>query len=275
MRLGPISGATVIVRNLEEALVGYVDQLGLVPVDRDRLPRQRALDMGDAALADAPRASLRADVDTAPWLTLIEMPGAPLTTAFARRGWVALRLMVLDVDAVAARLDRLYWRVMSAPAMREDDSYGVRVAGAHGEVLDLTAGLRPSGPRQWPVARCPVDRIAGAVLGARDCATVLGFYEGLGLSDRWRRTAENPVCEPLPGRNAGEVCAQAIGQLRGCHAIEILQLPGLPAADSTLRSGIRMLSFSRSDAAGRLLVAKSDPSARILAGPEGEALELL
>ena len=55
----------------------------------------------------------------------------------------------------------------------------------------------------------------------------------------------------------------------------ITQLPTLPAADATLRTGIRMLSFARSDASGRRLAAHDDPSARILAGPEGEAIELV
>jgi hypothetical protein len=49
----------------------------------------------------------------------------------------------------------------------------------------------------------------------------------------------------------------------------------LPAADSALRFGLRLISFARSDMQGRGLVAMDDPSARILAGPAGEAIELL
>jgi catechol 2,3-dioxygenase-like lactoylglutathione lyase family enzyme len=273
MRLGPIVGATLIVRSLERSLVAYVGQLGLVAGSRGRLPRQRALDMGDAALADAACAHMRSAVDSEPCLTLIEAPGAVVSGACARRGWMALALAVEDVDGLSRRLDPQAWQVLSQP-MDAPAAVGLRVlqvAGVDGEVLNLVQVTGSSVPFPIAAARCPVDRLFAATLGARDVAAALGFYAGLGLVASQRLDSSVLGCR----RDGGSEGRVAGGQLHGNHLIEFDESPGLPAADATLRTGIRMLSFARSDAHGRQLAGRVDPSARILAGPEGEALELV
>jgi catechol 2,3-dioxygenase-like lactoylglutathione lyase family enzyme len=273
MRLGPIVGATLIVRSLERSLDAYAGQLGLVAGSRGRLPRQRALDMGDAALADAACAQLRSAVDSEPCLTLIEAPDAVATVACARRGWMALALAVEDVDGLSCRLDAQAWQVLSRP-MDAPGAHGMRVlqvAGVDGEVLCLVQVTGSSMPLPMAAARCPVDRLFAATLGARDAVAALGFYAGLGLVSSRRLDSSGLAC-----RCDGDADARiGVGQLRGGHLIEFDELPALPAADATLRTGIRMLSVARSDVHGRQIAGRVDPSARILAGPEGEALELV
>lgn len=273
MRLGPITGATLIVRNLERSLVAYVDQLGMAQVDSDVLPLQRALDMGDATLQNARVARLRACSDVDPWLSLIEMPQAPLSLPLARRGWLALVLTVTGIDALAALIDRGIGQRLGQPAasLPGHATRSLQWVGPDGEVLRLI-------PRQPPTADCSesatarVDRLFGVVLGAADCNTALGFYEGLGLFDRWRLPVHvhtfdhDPVETPIPA---------AFGKLGGAEIIEIDQLAGLQANDSSLRTGLRLVSFARSNRTGQRLAAQHDPSARILAGPEGEGIELV
>lgn len=273
MRLGPIVGATLIVRSLERSLDAYVGQLGLVAGSRGRLPRQRALDMCDAALTDAACVHLRSSVDSAPCLTLIEAPDAIASVACARRGWMALALAVEDVDALSRRLDSHAWQVLSRP-MEAPVAVGLRVlqvAGVDGEVLRLVQDAGSSLPFPMVAARCPVDRLFAATLGARDAYAALGFYAGLGLVSSRRLDASGLAC----GRDGNPQARIAFGQLRGGHWVEIDELPAPPAADAALRTGIRMLSFARSDVHGRQAAGRIDPSARILAGPEGEALELV
>lgn len=273
MRLGPIVGVTLIVRSLERSLAAYAGQLGLLVDGSGYLPRQRALDMGDAALADAACAQLRCAADADAWLTLIEMPGAAQAAPWARRGWMALALAVEDVDGIAGRLDPESWQVR-APAVDEPVAAGLRarqIVGVDGEVLCLVQTTGSLAPFLPPPARCPIDRVFAATLGARDADSALGFYAGLGLVASRRVDSSGLSCRP----DTGEAGAIALGQLRGGHLIEIDPMPDLPAADPALRSGIRMISVARSDALGRRLAGRVDPSARILAGPEGEALELV
>ena len=271
MRLGPISSATLIVRNLERSLGAYCDRLGLLRFDTGRLPLQRALDMGDASLAHAATARLRAQAEANPRLTLIEMPHATLGAPHARRGWLALMFRVTNVDLLGGSIDGQAWQVLSAPA--DDSITGLRstqVAGPDGEVLHLIQPRIPLAGASTAVAA--VDRLHGVVLGAAHCGTALGFYEGLGLIHRWRTQVRMPT---LSRDQAADCCPAAFGQLAGGEVIAIDQLPNLPANDSSLRSGLRLVSFARSDRNGHRLVAHHDPSARILAGPEGEGIELL
>lgn len=266
MRLGPICGATLIVRNLERSMAAYAGLLDAVPVATGPLPQQRALDMGDASLAHAPCAHLGERAAAAPWLTLIEMPQAPPTTPYARRGWLALLVAVTDINALRARVDRQLWQVLDDPGERASvrTTPSMQLAGPDGEVLHLH---NPSAADVWPVP-APVHHLHGVVLGAADSLVALGFYEGLGLIDRrYRQTMDRPI-----SRASATV---ALGQMSGGQTIEIDPLPTLPANDANLRTGLRLVSFARSDRAGRRLVARGDPSARILAGPEGEGIELV
>lgn len=277
MRLGPIVEATVIVRDLERSLAAYVGQLGLLLVERDQVPQQRALDMGETALIAAPRARLRSAAGTHPWLTLIEAPDAIASKAFERRGWLALELAVQDVDALAARLDRQVFAVLGEPADLAF-SAGLRsmqVVGPDGEVWYLTeVKAAPPGLPLMP-ARCPIDALFIAVLACADRERTLGFYAGLGLVDQTPMDTRLSAYNRSHGLPEDQPHPIAIGQLRGAHAIEFDALPALPAADSRLRCGIRLIGFARSDARGQRLTAQDDPSARILAGPEGEGLELI
>ena len=97
MRLGPMLEATLIVRELNRSLPGYL-ALGWRVQARDALPQQRALDMGEASLAGAPRIQLGLG-DQPTQLTLIEAPHAEAGAACARRGWIGLELQ-LDVGSV-------------------------------------------------------------------------------------------------------------------------------------------------------------------------------
>ncbi len=274
MRLGPIVSATVICRDLDRSLAAYA-HLGLPLVERGALARSRALAMGEAALADARCARLGA-TDCA-WLQLIEAPGASQSTPFGRRGWLALEVGVRDVDALAARLSDKHFRVLGAPANLDvsDAIRAMQVAGPDGEVLYLTQVKRPVPPFALPQALHEVDQLFVGVLGCGDRERTLAFYEGLGLVDRWRFDTRLGALNRAHGRDCSERHPVACAQLRGQHLLEFDALPWLPAADASLRAGIRMLSIARSDAQNQPLRAADDPSARVLAGPEGEWLELV
>lgn len=260
MRLGPIVNATLIVRDLERSLAAC-GELGCVLVARERLPQQRALDMGDASLADAACARLSVG-DDLPQLTLIEAAHAEAGAPYARRGWMGLEVAV-DAD----RMSRLSRYTLLGEL--GTDAAGLRscvVAGPDGEVWKLRERRSEEGAR---------GGLRAALLACADRGGALGFYEGLGLCGRTRHDSALPAFNRHTGLAEGQRHPQAVAELRGAQRIDIVQLPHLPPADSRLRTGLRLLSFARSDAVGRLLQAADDPSARILAGPEGEGIELV
>lgn len=213
MRLGPIAGCTLIVRSLDASLAAYA-RLGFPAGPLATFPEQRALDLGDPALAGA--RCVRLEAGAGSWLDLVEQADA--APAGSPQGWQSLG------DGVSG-----------------DDCW----TGPDGEVLRLSdTGERP--------------RLASLVLATPNPERSAAFYGGLGLVD-WQSQERGGV----------------LGLLQGGHTILFLPVAaGTPAAPSH-RAGLRCVSLYRSDAGGRRLASADDPSARVLAGPVGEAIELV
>ncbi len=117
--------------------------------------------------------------------------------------------------------------------------------GPDGETLGFSvAGKRPA--------------LGRLVVATPDPERSAAFYGGLGLVD-WQSQDDGSV----------------LGRLRGGHTILFTAVAaGIPAAPAH-RAGLRCVSLYRSDADGRRLASADDPSARVLAGPVGEAIELV
>lgn len=275
MRLGPIARCTLIVHDLDRAIAAYAGVLGQQQRGLDRVPKQRALDMGEPALIDARRALLGSPADSGAWLELIEAPGAQPTQPYARRGWLGLVLNVEEIDALIATLDPGLFRPLGTAADSDAAIPARAVVGPEGEVLYLSTGDRARGQFAIPNARCAIDGPVAAVLGAENCATSIAFYAGLGLVQSWQVEARLAAINQCHNLDPAQQHQAAIGRLHAGQCIEIDSLPFLPQGDATLRCGLRMLGFHRSNADGRRLQGRDDPSARILAGPEGEAVELV
>ncbi len=275
MRLGPIAAATVICRDLDRSLAAY-GHLGMCLVELSRVDKSRALAMGSAKLNAARVARLGGHAAN-PWLHLIEVPDAVRSSPFDARGWLALEVIVLDVDELAAQLSEEHFRVLGAPANLDvsDAIRAMQVVGPDGEVLYLTQVKRPVPPFDLPQAKHKIDDLFVAVLGCCNRDTTLAFYEGLGVVGRWRFDTRLGSVNRVHRREEADRHPVACAQLSGQHLIELDALPWLPPCSGELRTGIRMLSFARSSANGLRLKAVDDPTARMLAGPEGEWIELL
>jgi hypothetical protein len=255
MRLGPIAGATLIVPDLQRALLAYVAQLRLFEVSRAPVTRQRALDMGETALIDAPGATLALSRDGAACLYLIEVPAAPKSNQ-GQPGWTRLDFGVSMLGALRERLVSPEWTPVSGAeplsAVPEACALFLGPAGEHVSFHQLPErtgrGTAPDGE---------VEVLLGISLSVSKVPSALAFYQGLGL---------------IAGRHTA---TSGVGELRGGQQIEFLLAANSQNREACLPAGIRMVSFARSDRQGRRLEAADDPSARILAGPAREAIELV
>lgn len=258
MRLGPIAGATLIVPDLQQALIAYVEQLRLFEVARDPLSRQRALDMGETALIEAPSATLALARDGAPCLYLIEAPVAALHGNEGTRGWTRLDFSVSELSAVCSRLAGPEWtRLPEVEPMQAGAQPAALFRGPAGEHVGFRQVSDRSDRVMAAAAEGRVEALLGVGLEVANIPAALAFYQGLGL---------------VAGRCTA---AGAIGELRDRQHIEFVPAAASPKRDASLSASIRMVSFARSDGHGRRLDAADDPSARILAGPAREAIELV
>lgn len=183
-----------------------------------------------------------------PWLRIVEDSGAAPVAPLTRAGWMALEILVQDVDSLATALETSPFQVLRPAANLElsDKIRATQVQGAAGELLYLTRITGSVPPFQLPQARCDVDHLFIPVLASSDRTASLARYEALaqhsGLSFDTRVTVINQLRRlPMEQRHP-----LATLQLAKQSLIEIDQLENLaplPQQSETLGGGIAMVSF--------------------------------
>jgi hypothetical protein len=150
---GPLRHAVLIVADAQPVVAAYA-ALGLIVIARQPVPQAEARAWGQPALAGLPRADLGWPGARAPLLRVIERAGAkPRPTRFSH-GWMALEILVRDVDALATRLPVAGFEVVGPPADL-DVSPAIRamqIVGPAGEMLYLTQVKAAVPPFEIPLA---------------------------------------------------------------------------------------------------------------------------
>jgi hypothetical protein len=155
---GPLLHATLIVADAAPLVAAYA-VLGLEAHGEGTVQDDEAARWGDAASALAGRRSLWLGAKgAAPLLRLIVVPGTPPRPTRRQHGWLALEVLVRDVDALAVRIAAAGassgFEVVGPPADL-DVSPAIRamqVVGPAGEMLYLTQVKAPVPPFDIPMS---------------------------------------------------------------------------------------------------------------------------
>lgn len=154
---GPLLHATLLVADAAPLVAAYA-HLGLAPAGQGRVDAAGSAAWGPAAAALAGCRSLwLAPAGAAPLLRLIEVPGTPPRPTRREHGWLALEILVRDVDAIASRLaaaDGGGFELVGPPADL-DVSPAIRamqLVGPAGEMLYLTQVKAPVPPFAIPLS---------------------------------------------------------------------------------------------------------------------------
>ena len=247
--------ATLVANDLAATCAAYVTQLALAVASHATLTAADAATLDLPDLAGAPLAWL-ANSDGAPILRVIEDRQAVIGEPMVRHGWLALEVLVGDIDGLVAGL-RAPFKVLGAPANLElsDAIRAAQVLGPCGELLYLTQIKAAVPPFDLPLTTSAVavpfigvmttpDRNASrrawaALLGADGWAfdtkiTVLNRAYGKPLDGRY------PVAVlPMPGQcmveiDQVELAPAATQRAAGLHSL-CLRLPAVEVA--TLQAG--------------------------------------
>lgn len=284
--VGPILSATVSVPDLDAAADAYGRWLSLEPVARGRLGDAVATAWGSPAAAGRRTVTMAPPAGGPGGIRLVETD-APPPPPLATPGWAAAELAVIDVPAIARRLEGGPFRVLGPPRPlgSNPDILAMQVAGPGGEALYLTDLRAYSGAFRLAKARTPVDRTFIAVLAAPDLEAARAIYERrLGAV----RVTDRPVAVPvlsaamdLPATAEHRISTL---QIAGECAVEIDQLPpGRPArpvgADG-LAGGVVAMTFAVPAIDGPSLRGPDGPPYEgrpfaVLTGAAGERIELV
>jgi hypothetical protein len=158
---GPLRQATLIVNDAAPLVAAYAT-LGLEVVRHGQVSVDQARSWGHGTLAKCAVVELGAVRGEPGLLRLIEVPGAPPRPTRFSHGWMALEILVRDVDALAAQLAAQAagpspvqgFEVVGPPADLDvsPNIRAMQVVGPAGEMLYLTQVRAAVPPFQIPLS---------------------------------------------------------------------------------------------------------------------------
>jgi hypothetical protein len=220
-RLGRLVSATLVTPAFEAACEAYARYLHLRVMHWTHLTPTVAALLRRPGLGGARAAWLGGSGGE--WLRIVESRAAQVPVPMRRHGWLALEVLVGDVDALVAGLAGSPFQVLGPPADLEVSPKirASQVLGPSGELLYLTQVKAPVPPFELPMSDEPVDRPFVAVLSTpnRDATRAAweALAERLALSFETRITVLNREF----GRALAERYPVAVLQLRDECLIEI------------------------------------------------------
>lgn len=259
---GPLRHATLIVADARPLVEAYA-ALGLVAGAAQTIDGSQARAWGQPALARRHMVPLATRPGGDPLLRLIEVPAAPPRPTRHSHGWLALEILVRDVDDLAARLSGPGWQIVGAPADL-DVSPSIRamqVVGPAGEMLYLTQVKAPVPPFQIPLSDAlPAQQALGplfiAVMSVPSRSDALAACAGLAPLQTLQFETKVSVLNRTLGRDLATRWPVATTQWAGQCLFEIDEVVdrqvGAPAAPGVLPTGLAWIGIEVRGAAPAL-----------------------
>ena len=182
---GTIMGGLSTVPNLEEALRGYRDCLGLELIEQGELSAELAASWGCAKNAGSRFSVLRPASRAHCWFRLVEQPDHPDFKPTTTYGWSAFECTVTDVWHWPKVVEEAGFEIVGPPKILENIEPAfipMQVLGTGREMVYLNQVLGDLPQIDLPRAQSPVDHIFIVVLATPDRKASLAWYrDALGL----------------------------------------------------------------------------------------------
>lgn len=179
------------------------------------------------------------------WLQVIEHPEAPARDALDSFGWMAMEVLVENVDALAATLAGSPFELLRPPADLDvsDKIRACQAKGPAGEILYLTQVNGEVPPFDLPTCEAPVDHLFIPVLStpSRDCS--LADYSGISGNEGISFDTRITVVNQARGFELERRHPVATLQLAGQALIEIDQIAETAPLDANIYSGMASVAF--------------------------------
>ena len=244
-RLGPVIMGTLLTRDLAACTDEYTTYLHASVQRQAKVSDDQAAFWGTPHLTGCAYAILVNELGE-PFLRIVEDPDCTVRDTLKHTGWMALEIVVADVDAIAASLVGSPFEVLRPVADLSLSSQirAVQVRGPAGEILYLTQIKGEVPPFELPRAKCAVDKVFIPVLCTHDRTKTLAFYEELSGNSGLNFDTKITVINQAYGYDINRNHPVATLQLKGSTLIEIDQVDAAKNSGSRLASGIMMLTFN-------------------------------
>lgn len=235
--------ATLISPDLGAACSAYQAQLGLGVSKRGKLDAETAQLLGLDVLHGHSLAWLANEAGE-PILRLIEDPRAVSREPMFHHGWLALEVLVGDVDTLAAGLHAPF-RVLGSPADLELSPAirAAQVLGPCGELLYLTQIKAPVAPFDLPMSDAQVSRPFIGVMSTPDRSASQAAWVALAGHGGWAFDTRITVLNRALGKPLQGQYPVAVVPLAGQCMVEIdqVEVPETPAVER--RSGLHSIAW--------------------------------
>lgn len=288
--LGPCLTGTVVAADIDATVAAYCDYLYTRILEDTRVSAIQATLWGKPGLAGSRIVTLVSESGY-PWLRVISNPNAVPARSFLELGWLALEILVRDVDALAQRLAESPFKIYRPPTNLASGEAirAMQVIGPAGEVLYLTQVNGAPAPFDIPRARCAVDRLFVPVSACLRRDEGLAVYRKLGARQSWQFDTRIASVNKAHGLDASLQHPVATVQLAGQSMVEIDQLgvaKSRPPTAGRLPGGIAMVSFVFDNIDNMVLKPVSPPCplegklyggqrVAVCRGAAGELIELI
>lgn len=245
--LGPCLTGTLVTPDLEATVAAYCDYLDATVLEEARISAEQAVLWGKPSLEGIPVVTLQSESGY-PWVRVIGIPDVVPARPFMELGWMALEILVRDVDALARRLQDSPFEIFRPPANLDvsEDIRAMQVIGPAGEVLYLTQVNGEVPPFDLPRASCDVDRLFIPVSACLRRDEGLAIYNKLGATQNWCFDTRITSVNQAWGFDLELKHPVATVQLAGRSLVEIDQLGTArmrPPSLGLFPAGIVMVSF--------------------------------
>jgi hypothetical protein len=245
--LGPSLTGTLVAGDIQATVAAYCDYLHTCVLEETEVSEAQARLWGKPRLVGSPLVTLQSPSGQ-PWVRVLGSPGLVPARPFRELGWMALEVLVADVNALAAELADSPFEIFRAPANLDvsDDIRAMQVIGPAGEVLYLTQVDAPVPPFDIPQACCSVDRLFIPVSSCLRRDEALRVYEKLGAKQSWSFETRITSVNKAHDMHLDLRHPVATVQLAGQCMVEVDQLGmarARPPNPGGFPAGIAMVSF--------------------------------
>ncbi len=278
-KMGPVIIGTLLAKDLAACVEAYEKYLHVTVQRTAIVSKAQAGFWGLPQLEGCVYAVLVNSLGAA-FLRIVEYTKCATIDRLKHTGWLALEIIVENVDAIAKGLDNSPFEVLRpvADLSLSNQIRAVQVRGPAGEILYLTQIKGDVPPFELPQAKCAVEGIFIPVLCTNDRSKTLKYYEDLVANKGLEFNTKITVINQAYGYELGRNHPVATLQLADKSLIEIDEIEQAQKQSEQLAQGILMVTFAIENLpAGNTTKTCPTKSKRsmIKRGINGEIIELV